>query len=83
MMVWCEIFRWLGVVIVILASLSSLFEVLRGSARNEKIHNDFLMIWHATLWSLWKARNSSIFAGDSFIPKVIIDEIKVSSWKWI
>jgi hypothetical protein len=61
---------------------SRIIEVLRGSARNEKIRNGFLMIWHATLWSLWKARNSSIFAGGSFISKVIVDEIKVSSWKW-
>jgi hypothetical protein len=52
MVVRCEIFRWLGVVIVIPPSLTSLFEVLRGSARNEKIHNGILMIWHETFWSL-------------------------------
>ncbi|GAU40296.1 hypothetical protein TSUD_362760 [Trifolium subterraneum] len=39
----------------------------------------FLMIWHATLWSLWKARNGAIFANGSFIPKVIVNEIKVMS----
>ncbi|GAU48661.1 hypothetical protein TSUD_189160 [Trifolium subterraneum] len=57
MMVWYDIFRWLGLVIVIPPSLFSLFEVMR-------------------------ARNGAIFANGSFIPKVIVDEIKVMSWKW-
>ncbi|MCH82018.1 ribonuclease H protein [Trifolium medium] len=82
MMVWYDIFRWLGVVIVIPHSLFSLFEVLRGSARNAKVRQGFLLIWHATLWSIWKARNSSIFANGSFSPKEIVDEIKEVSWKW-
>ncbi|MCI29270.1 myb-like transcription factor, partial [Trifolium medium] len=72
----------LGVVIVIPPSLFLLFEVLRGSARNVKLRQGFLMIWHATLWCIWKARNSSIFANGSFIPKVIVDEIKIMRWKW-
>ncbi|GAU19692.1 hypothetical protein TSUD_78170 [Trifolium subterraneum] len=82
MLVWKEVFRWLGVMIVIPPSLFSLFEILRGSARNAKIGQGFVMIWHATLWCVWKARNNSIFANDSFIPLVIVDEIKVLSWKW-
>ncbi|GAU50162.1 hypothetical protein TSUD_263410 [Trifolium subterraneum] len=82
LMVWYEIFRWLGVVIVIPPSLFFLFEVFRGSARNAKIRQGFLMIWHASIWCLWKARNRSIFASGSFIPLVIVDEIKVMNWKW-
>ncbi|GAU24549.1 hypothetical protein TSUD_148900 [Trifolium subterraneum] len=82
MLVWKEVFRWLGVMIVIPPSLFSLFEIFRGSAKNAKIGQGFVMIWHATLWCLWKARNSSIFANGSFIPLAIVDEIKVISWKW-
>ncbi|XP_045809691.1 uncharacterized protein LOC123904036 [Trifolium pratense] len=82
LMVWYEVFRWLGVVIVIPPSLSLLFKVLRGVGRNEKIQKGFVMIWHATLWSLWKARNDSIFANGLYNPKVIVDEVKVLSWKW-
>ncbi|GAU38142.1 hypothetical protein TSUD_145190 [Trifolium subterraneum] len=40
------------------------------------------MIWHTTLWCIWKARNSAIFTNSSFIPDVIVDDIKVLSWKW-
>jgi hypothetical protein len=82
MKVWREIFKWLGVEMVIPPSLLILFKVLKASARNIKIRKGFVMIWHATLWSLWKVRNSSIFADGSFILMVIVENIKVLSWKW-
>jgi hypothetical protein len=82
MKIWCEVFSWLGVVIVIPPSISILFEVVRGSAKNDRIRKGFILIWHATLWSIWKARNSAIFSVGSFRPNVIVDEIKVLSWKW-
>jgi hypothetical protein len=40
------------------------------------------MICHANLWSIWKARNNTIFANDSFNSKEVVEEIKVLSWKW-
>jgi hypothetical protein len=49
MKIWCEIFKWIGVNIVIPSSVPSLFAILRGAARNNKIRKGFLMIWHATL----------------------------------
>jgi hypothetical protein len=82
MKVWGEVFKWLGVSIVIPPSVSSLFEIVKGAARNAKIRNGYVLIWHATIWSLWKARNNAIFKGVSFIPNEIVDSIKVSSWKW-
>jgi hypothetical protein len=44
MKVWQEIFRWLGVEIVIPSSLTILFEVLKASARNGKIRKGFVLI---------------------------------------
>jgi hypothetical protein len=82
MKIWCEIFNRLGMVIVIPPSISVLFEVVRGSAKNDRIRKGFMMIWHATLWSIWKARNSAIFSVGCFRPYVIVEEIKVLSWKW-
>jgi hypothetical protein len=82
MMIWSSIFNWLGIQIVIPHSISSLFEVFRGIATNAKIRKGFLMIWHATLWSIWKARNKAIFSTGSFLPNDIVEEIKVLSWKW-
>ncbi|GAU26541.1 hypothetical protein TSUD_361750 [Trifolium subterraneum] len=54
MMVWYDVFRWLGVVLVIPPSMLLLFE----------------------------ARNNALFANGIFNPKVIVEEIKVLSWKW-
>jgi hypothetical protein len=80
--IWYEIFRWLGIVVVIRPSLEVLFEVVRGAAKNKKTRNGFLLIWHATIWTIWKARNNVIFANGIFNPKELVDEIKVLSWKW-
>jgi hypothetical protein len=82
MKVWQEIFKWLSVEIVIPPSLTILFDVLKASARNRKIRKGFVMIWHASLWAIWKARNGAIFANGVFAPLEIVDSIKVMSWKW-
>jgi hypothetical protein len=82
MKIWGEIFNWLGLQIIIPPSIPSLFEVIRGSTRNTKIRKGFLMIWHATLWAIWKARNSAIFSSSTYLPEQIVDDIKVLSWKW-
>jgi hypothetical protein len=82
----CIIFFWLNVhlfyykkyMIVIPHSISSLFEMLKESARNAKIRKDYFLIW-----SIWKVRNCALFANGSFCPRKIIENIKVLSWKWM
>jgi hypothetical protein len=83
MLVLREIFKWIGVFIIIPPSIPSLFVILKGLACGVKMRRDYLLIWHATLWSLWKARNSALFAKETFNPWVVIDDIKVLSWKWV
>jgi hypothetical protein len=63
-------------------NLSILFEVVRGAAKNKKIRKGFLLIWHATLWTIWKARNGCIFSNGAFNPRALVDDIKVLSWRW-
>jgi hypothetical protein len=82
MWVWGEIFKCLGISIIISPSLPLLFEMVKGAARNAKIRRGYLLIWHASLWSIWKARNCAIFATGIFSPRAIVEEIKVVSWKW-
>ncbi|KAK2442281.1 hypothetical protein QL285_013489 [Trifolium repens] len=82
MKIWGEIFKWLGVEIVIPPSLPILFEVFKASARNVKIRSGFVLIWHASLWAIWRARNKALFADGFFSPLDIVENIKVSSWKW-
>ncbi|XP_045802274.1 uncharacterized protein LOC123895841 [Trifolium pratense] len=80
-LVWNAIFRWIGVVVVIPPNSSVLFEVIRGAAKSNKDRQGFLMIWHATLWTIWKTRNN-IFSNGSIDSTVMVDEIKVLSWRW-
>jgi hypothetical protein len=80
--VWYEIFRWIGVVIVIPPSLSLLFEMVKGAAPIKKLRHGYLLIWHAAIWAIWKARNNVIFSEGVFIPREIVEDIKVLSWKW-
>jgi hypothetical protein len=82
MRVWYDIFRWLGLIIVIPPSVALLFEMVRGAGRNKKLRQGLLMIWHATIWSIWKVRNSVIFANGVLDLSVLVDEVKVLSWKW-
>jgi hypothetical protein len=82
MKVWREIFNWVGVQMVIPTSLLSHYEMFKASARNAKLHNGYVLIWHASLWCIWKARNSAIFVNKYCNPNAIIENVKVLSWKW-
>jgi hypothetical protein len=81
MKVWSELFKWVGVEIVIPPSISSLFEIFMGSARNAKIRKGFALIWQASLWTIWKERNSAIFSIGVYNLRVVVDQVKVLSWK--
>ena len=40
------------------------------------------LIWHATVWVLWKTRNDKIFKGVNYAGDAIVEEVKVLSWRW-
>jgi hypothetical protein len=79
---WYEIFRWLGVVIIMPQNIWSLFACFRGVAMNKRLRKGFLLVWHTVVWSLWNARNDVIFNGKSKEWMEIVEDIKVLSWKW-
>jgi hypothetical protein len=41
------------------------------------------MIWQATCWTIWRARNSKIFEGKDPIISEIVDAIKRTSLQWL
>ncbi|MCH82598.1 F-box family protein [Trifolium medium] len=49
--VWYELFRWLGVVVVMPPTLFHLFDGLSDIARNSKVTNGFRLVWHTALWN--------------------------------
>jgi len=41
------------------------------------------IIWLATIWVIWKARNDKVFNDVNFEVDVIVEEVKVLAWKWV
>jgi hypothetical protein len=59
--VWRKFWNWLRVDIIVPPNLFILFIVFMGGAVNNKMRKGLLLIWHSTMWFIWKARNGLIF----------------------
>jgi hypothetical protein len=71
--VWYEVFKWLGVVIVMPPSIMSLFASFSDEAKNKRIRRGF---------RFWRARNNVIFNNINKEPLEIVEDIKVLSCRW-
>jgi hypothetical protein len=80
--VWIEIFKWLGVMIVMPPNMMILFDILSNSVNSKNLRRGVRLVWHTTVWALWLARNDVIFNGKVKEPLEIVEEIKVTSWRW-
>jgi hypothetical protein len=79
--VWCEIFYWLGVVLIMPSNIMSLFDCFCHSARNKRTRKALRFIWHTVVWCLWRARNDVIFNDIKKNVPELVEEIKVLSCK--
>jgi hypothetical protein len=59
--VWSNICRWLGIYIVMPNNLFTMFEYFVGVAWNKRMAKGFAIIWHTTIWSIWRSRNEVAF----------------------
>jgi hypothetical protein len=82
MFVWYEVFRWLGVVLVMPPSIFQLFDCLSVSAKNIKMRRGYRLVWHTAIWTIWNARNNFIFNKVKKELMEIVEDIKVMSWRW-
>ncbi|GAU45061.1 hypothetical protein TSUD_198490 [Trifolium subterraneum] len=80
--VWYSLFRWLGFRFVSPPSISSVFQGFLGFRVGRKIRLEWLLIWHATVWTIWNSRNDVIFARGTVSVESLVDKVKFSSWKW-
>jgi hypothetical protein len=80
--VWIAIFKWLGIIIIMPPSIPILFEYMSSFAKSKKDRNGLMLVWHTTLWLIWKARNDVIFNNLVKAAPECVEEIKVLSWKW-
>jgi hypothetical protein len=80
--VWGRVCRWLGLDVVIPPNFFIFLLCFLDGAGSKKVRKGLLLIWHTTLWLLWKARNGLIFNNVSKSPKEVFDEVTVTTWKW-
>jgi hypothetical protein len=81
-LVWKKIFRWLGLVIVLPSTISSLFDCFIGAAGSKKVRRGFSLIWHAAVWAIWRSRNNAIFSNGVIDPGEVVDAVMLLSWRW-
>jgi hypothetical protein len=51
-------------------------------AINKRVRKGYRLIWHATVWMLWKIRNDKIFNNGGCDVLSIVEEVNVLSWRW-
>jgi hypothetical protein len=81
-MIWYDLYRWLGVVSVLSPSVPMSYAVMVGCGSNKKRRKGFSIIWLASLWVLWNARNDVVFNNALFDGPKVVDSIKRVSWQW-
>lgn len=81
--VWLYLMRWLDHVFPTPPNLFVHFEVWSVGTRNKNVKKGLRLIWLATIWVLWKARNDKIFKGTNFEVDEMIEAIKVLTWRWM
>jgi hypothetical protein len=80
--IWCDITRWLGLVLIVPNSLTVSFAMWSFSSKNKKEKEGIVLIWNVYLWVLWKARNDFVFNNKNIVRDDIVEEIKIISWQW-
>jgi hypothetical protein len=75
--VWKSIFRWLGLMIIIPPNIFVLFECFTGASRFKQTRCGLSLIWHATIWALWRSRNNVIFSNGVIDVDRVVDDIKL------
>ncbi|GAU35033.1 hypothetical protein TSUD_103560 [Trifolium subterraneum] len=80
--VWEQIITWLGMVFMLPQSLVSFFSFFAETSGGKKRRQGLIMIWNAVVWALWRQRNRIIFENGTGDLNGVVEEIKVSSWKW-
>ncbi|RHN54844.1 putative RNA-directed DNA polymerase [Medicago truncatula] len=80
--VWSKVGGWLGINFITPQSLFQHFECWNGEIGRRKLRKGYWLIWHAVLWTIWKARNDRIFNNILKDFDKIVEVIKVISWNW-
>lgn len=81
--VWSHLMCWVDCFFLIPPNLFVLWDCWNGWETNKKLRRGLRLIWHTTIWLLWKARNCHIFNNVLMELDEIVEEVKVLSWRWM
>jgi len=82
MRVWLELLRWVGNMFTMPHNLFSHWACWNEGSPSKKIVKGLRLIWHSTIWCIWKARNDKIFNAKEVEVLALVEEVKVLSWRW-
>jgi hypothetical protein len=80
--VWQGIFDWLGLSLYFPHNFTSLYNNAVAVPGGKQVKRALVMICGAVFWSLWHHRNQIVFENGVAEVAVVIDRVKISSWKW-
>lgn len=81
--VWLNLMLWLDLPFVMPPNLFIHWECWSGGPCNKKVRKGLRMIWEATIWVMWRRRNGGIFNNEIVTWDVLVEEVKVLSWRWV
>lgn len=79
---WLNVMRWWNFNLVTPPNLFIHWACWSGVESRKRVKKGLWLVWHATIWVLWKGRNNRIFNDGVEFVDDLVEEIKVLSWRW-
>lgn len=80
--VWIELLQWVGNMFIMPPNLFSHWACWNAGSSRKKVVKGLRLIWHSTIWAIWKGRNDKIFNNKEVDVLELVEEVKVLSWRW-
>ncbi|KHN24887.1 hypothetical protein glysoja_028733, partial [Glycine soja] len=81
---WYVIFAWLGVVMLLLQDIQTLYDQVWKCFRDKKVKRLKHLFWHASCRCICNMRNNTIIRNSTFAePMGCIQQIKSILWQWL
>ena len=81
-LIWRKVLNWLGVNFITPQNMFTHFACWNGEVNSRQLKKVFWLIWHASIWMIWKERNARIFKNQFKNFDEVVDDIKAVSWCW-